>query len=236
MKKILTISLMVIMAGAFMACGKSSATPAAAQPEPKTWPLIADDGDGVLFTSYEVGGEIAAQVKLYDNVLRKILNGDSGDYSAYGLDIVPARIYIFGLKYGDTTIDQLTCDLDNGTNQTLQIPFACYINYSHPDQIIETVTTGVHSCNGFGGSPVGIPAEKIVHMANVPIRDDRTLYCTGGDKTFYVNIFEEKGISTDDFTLFFDFMLNTFRGKMVVTEVGQDPTSAGVAMVFKGLQ
>ena len=232
MKKLLVISLMSIMATFFVACGGSDEV--AVEPSGSAWPLIEDDGQGVIFTSYDESGKVASQIKFYDNQLRKILNDEtfngSGTVSTYELGHAQARIYLFGLEYGDTTIEQVTCDLEKGSNETLQLAFACYVDPSDPDALVETYETGLLSCPG------GIPWQKLIHMAHVPMNENKTLYCTGGNKTFYIDIFKEIGISTNEFTMFFDFIAKTFRGKMVITEVGQEAGDASTVLVFKGLE
>ena len=253
MKRSLIISLMAIMAGSFMACGGGSDTAPLATSE-STWPLIEDDGNGVIFTSYEEAGKVAAQIKFYDNELRTILNDDtfsgSGGISDFQLEYAPARIYLFGVEYGDTTIDQITCDLEKDSNDTLKLAFACYDNAANLDEIVELDVpsdVNVVPCDvnviadiALGTldhtAHIGIPWQKLVHMAQVPMKEDRTLYCTGGNKTFYVDIFNDTGIRMDDFTLFFDFVAKTFKGKMVVTEVGQKAGDTGLVLNFDGLQ
>lgn len=234
MKKTLVMSLLAVMSAAFMACGGGNdeiSTEAAS-----TWSLVEDDGIGVLFTSYDETGSVAAQVKMYDNELRKILNdetfGGTGA-SAFELDTISARIYLFGVKLGEETIDQIVCDYEKGSNTTLQLAFPCYIDDSDPDAIVETfdpTNPGIRSCIG------GVPWQKLIHMAHLPLSEDRTLYCTGGNKTFYVDLFREVMVNSDEFTMFFDFIADTFRGRMVVTEVGQDASEANSAVVnFIGL-
>jgi hypothetical protein len=252
MKKTLMLYLVILMAGTFFACGGSDET--APEPSGPTWSLIEDDGVGVIFTSYEEGGAVASQIKFYDNELRKILNDESfnggSGISTFELSTMSARIYLFGLEYDGVSIDTITCDYEKGSNTQLQLSFACYDNAANMDEIVELrdpFDANVVPCdksviadplNGIYAHTAhsGIMWEKLIHMAYVPMREDRTLYCTGGNKTFYLDIFDDTGIREGDFTLFFDFVANTYRGKMVITEVHKDPDTDGKVLRFKGLQ
>ena len=233
MKKKLIALLVVIFTGSIMACGGGEEP----SPQPGSkWPLIEDDGVGVIFTSYDQSGEVASQVKIYDNTLRKILNDESfnggNGQSNYELSYASSRIYLFGISYDDVAIEQIVCDYEKGTNTQLQLAYDCYEDTTDFSRIVETYEPSpVRTCL----NTVGIPWYKLIHMANVPMKEDKTIYCVGGNKTFYLDIFKEEGLNTDSFTLYFDFIANTFRGKMVLTEVGQDPAESGKVLIFNGL-
>jgi len=80
----------------------------------------------------------------------------------------------------------------------------------------------------------GIPWQDLINVQDAPILADIALPCSGGGLNFTVNLFKDQGIEDDDFTLYFDFRdERIFRGKIVVTEVGQDPSTDGVILSYQ---
>ena len=201
----------------FSACNNSDTT--SVLTETPTYNLLSDDGTGVIFTNYSVDSKIPAQFKLYDNDLRTIMNGEtfpnSNGSSNYHLDRVRFMLVIFGLDYQGTTISQITCE--KSENPVLQLHFGDY-------QI-----NGVNFANG-----AGIPWQDLIDVQGAPIIEKIVLPCSGDGKNFEVTLFEDNGISDDEFTLYFDFKGESlFRGRLVVTETGKNPSTDGVVLSFE---
>lgn len=221
MKKINLFTCLILTATLvlFNACGSSEEI--VAEPETPTYTLLSDDGTGVLFTNTSVDSAVPAQFKLYDNDLRAIMNGEtfpnSQGSSTYHLDHVRFMLAIFGLDYQGTTISQITCA--KSENSALQLHF------------------GDYEINGNGNvinNSAGIPWQDLIDVQGAPIIDKIVLPCTGDGRNFEVTLFEDRGISDDEFTLYFDFKgERLFRGKLVVTEAGKDASTDGVIMLFQ---
>jgi len=219
MKKIKFALCLVLTAAMmlFYACGSSEET--VAQAEEVTYSLLSDDGNGVIFTNYAVDSAVPTQFKLYNNELRKIMSGETFDNSngssAYDLGHVRFMLVIFGLEYQGSTISQITCEKSEDT--ALQLHFGDYeIN------------------NVAFSNAAGIPWQDLIDVQGAPIIDKIVMPCTGDGRNFEVTMFENKGISDDEFTLYFDFKgENLFRGKLVVTETGKDASTDGVVLLFQ---
>ena len=217
----LTVITATLALAGIMACSSEEELPAV-QTE-VTYDLLTDDGVGVIFTNYsnvtsDTAG-IPAQFKFYDSNLRMILNGDTfpGSYgnASYVLRYVRAKLVLFGLTVGDSTIDKIVCEKSENTSK--QLPFD---DAADPN-------TGIYP-------NTGIDWEDLIDMQGVGIVDDRDLECSGGGKNFTVMLFRENGISDDQFTLYFAFKgEKKFRGKMIVTEEGKDPLTDGSILIFE---
>jgi len=197
------------------ACGDSDTTTPQAE---TSYTLLSDDGTGVLFTNTSVDSKVPAQFKLYSNELRAAMNGETfpnaqGE-STYHLDYVRFMLVIFGLEYKGTTISQITCE--KSENPTLQLHF------------------GDYEINGDVFEGLSIPWADLINVQNAPIIDKIVMPCSGDGMNFEVTLFEDKGLSDKDFTLYFDFKgERLFRGKLVITETGKDPSTDGVALSFE---
>jgi hypothetical protein len=223
MKKINLIFCLVLTATMmlFYACGSGDTT---ALPETVSYILLSDDGNGVIFTNRAVDSAVPAQFKLYDNDLRAIMNGEtfpnSQGSSTYHLDRVMFMLAIFGLDYHGKTISQITC----GKNEP---PL-----FGAPDL---RLAFGRYEINGVAMSdPNGIKWQDLIDVQGAPIIEKRVIPCTGDGRNFEVTLFEDQGISDDEFTLYFDFKgERLFRGKLVVTETGKKPSTDGVVLLFQ---
>lgn len=203
----------------FYACGSDDVTTPEA--ETPSYTLLSDDGIGVIFTNTSVDSAVPAQFKLYDNDLRTIMNGEtfpgSTGSSVYHLDHVRFMLVIFGLDYQGTTISQITCE--KSEDPELQLHFGDY----------EINGNGVTIYNA-----AGIPWQDLINVQGAPIIDKKVMPCTGDGRNFEVTMFEDRGISDDEFTLYFDFKgERLFRGKLVVTETGKDASTDGVILLFQ---
>jgi hypothetical protein len=216
MKIIKIASLVSILALA--ACGSSKHT-TAVEPATTTYSLLQDDGVGVIFNATETTKGTPAQVKLYDetNELRVILNGETfpgGGTSDLALEYVPAKIVLFNVEYAGVAIDQIVCEKSNDTAYQLHFD-------DHKDNLDPAIA-----------AEDGIYWEALVNMNGASVVSDRTFPCYGGGKNFDVRVFREDDITDPEFTLYFDFINKKFRGRMVVTEEGMNPTTDGVALNF----
>ena len=215
-KRNLIISLVLVATTSlFYACGSSEQT---TSDTGATYDLLTDDGTGVIFTNYATGTGTPAQFKLFDNSLRTILNGESfpGSLgsSAYRLEYVRTMLVVFGVTYAGTEIDKITCEKSEDTNYQLHFDY----DYN---------ADGVYNDNG-------IYWEDLVNMQGAPLVTDRAFACSGGGKNFTITMFEDNGISDDEFTLYFAFKgERKFRGKLVVTETGKNPSTDGVVLIFE---
>ena len=218
MKKINLITCLALTAtiALFSACGSGDVT--TALPETPLYTLLSDDGSGVIFTNTAATSAVPAQFKIYSNELRAIMNGDTFSNSLgasnFSLDHVKFMLAIFGLDYQGTTISQITCA--KSENPALQLHF------------------GDYEINGAPFSdPAGIYWKDLVNVQGAPITEKIVLPCTGDGRNFEVTLFENRGISDDEFTLYFDFKgEKLFRGKLVVTETGKNPSTDGVILSF----
>ena len=215
MKIIKIASLVSILA--LGACGSSSHT-ASSEAATTTYNLLQDDGVGVIFNATETTKGTPAQIKLYDddNELRVILSGETfpgGGTSDLVLEYVPTKIVLFGVEYAGATIDEIVCEKSNNAAHQL-----------HFDDHIKN--------QGTAAFDEGIYWDQLVDMNGASIVEDRTFACFGGGKNFDVRVFRENDITDPEFTLYFDFTNYKFRGRMVVTEEGKNPTTDGVALNF----
>lgn len=213
MKKIKLFGLITVLV--LSACGSQHVDP---QPEKKTYNLLKDDGIGVIFNSTETTNATPAQIKIYDNDLRAILNGETfpGNTGSvnYALHYAPSKIVVFGVTYKEVTISEIICEKSN--NQALQLHFDDK-QYNPGSSIFDD----------------GIYWTELVDMNGAPIVEDRTIPCVGGGKSFNLNVFKDNEISDPEFTLYLDFVNFKFRGRIVLTEAGLEPETDGIALNFK---
>ncbi|MFH1223116.1 MAG: hypothetical protein V1647_02085 [Pseudomonadota bacterium] len=222
-KRFLTVLAVAVMFVGINACGGSDETPA---PQPETgYDLLTDDGVGVIFTNYSAAGSatesIPAQFKFYNNNLRMILNGETFPGSqgspSYKMHYEKFKLVIFGLQVGDTTVDKIVCE--KSEHQSQQLMFDDFTISNNGD-----ITY----------SGVGIEWQDLIDMQGVPVIEDREIPCSGGGKNFTVNVFKNYEISDDEFTLYFAFKgERKFRGKIVVTEEGKNPSTDGSILMFE---
>jgi len=198
--KIISLVALMIVAS----CGGRARRTPGADPAGPAFNLLADDGNGVIFTSYEVSTGTPAQIKLYDNDLRMILKGEtfpgSSGSPVYELEYAPTRVVLFNVDYNGEVISEIVCE--ENVNTAYQLAFG------------------------------GIYWEDLIDMNEVALLADRTLPCLGGSKSFNVRFFKDNEVTDPTFTLYLDFVEISFRGRIVVTETGQDPEEFGVALDF----
>jgi hypothetical protein len=217
-KKNLIISLVLVAVVAMtFACGGSEETAPAPETAP-TYDLLTGDAASVVFTNYATSSKTPAQFQLFSSELRTILDGETFPNSVassdYHLWFIRFQLVIYGLDYNGTTISKLVCE--KSENPNLQLKFDADANadglYDH----------------------TGIAWQNLIDMQGVALIEDRSLYCTGDGVNFTVNLFKEHEISDDVFTLYFDFSgARLFKGRIVVTETGQDPSADGVVLDFE---
>jgi hypothetical protein len=213
--KIINLVALMVLAS----CGGTPRRTPAPEPAGPAYNLLVDDGNGVIFTAYETTTATPAQIKLYDNDLRMILNGETFPGStgspSYVLEYVPSRLVLFDVDYNGEVISEIVCEeSDNVVNQ---LYFDDHVTNSNV---------------GSGTADDGIYWAELLDMNGVALVADRLLPCLGGGKSFNVKLFKENEVTDPTFTLYMDFVQIGFRGRIVVTQTGKDPEVEGVALDF----
>lgn len=215
--KIINLVALMVLAS----CGGTPRRTPAPEPAGPAYNLLLDDGNGVIFTAYETSTAAPAQIKLYDNDLRMILNGETFPGStgspSYVLKYVPSRLVLFDVDYNGEIISEIVCEESN--NIANQLYFDDHITNSNSSSLTPNDNDGIYWA-------------ELVDMNGVALVSDRLLPCLGGGKSFNVKLFKENEVTDPTFTLYLDFVQIGFRGRIVITETGKDPETDGVALDF----
>lgn len=202
-KKINFFIFSLVLVFTLGACGSEVVT----EPEPSepTYELLVDDGHGVIFTSYEKDKGTPAQFKMFDNELRAILNGDTFPNSGGTPSYVLGSVKTLLVIFGVEYKDATISKVicQESNNPTKKLIFD------------------------------NIDWEDLLDTQRTPLIQDRTFACTGDGRNFTVDMFKDNGASDDIFTLYFDFTgTKKFYGRLLVTEVGDEPAVDGVVLSF----
>lgn len=184
-------TLILVIAVSMLAVSCSSKTEDTDPQTNTTLELLSDDGQGVIFTAEDANG-VTSQFKFYDNTLRHILD--------YGT--IPTVSGLTGYELEEAEFMLVVYNVTvNGTEFskiTCEKSNTQKLTFNSIDWSVLPETTQAENTNNF--------------------LDVNYCHSDTGE-TFLAHIFGNDTIDNERFTMYFDFVNKTFRGKIVLVNI-----------------
>ncbi len=202
----LSLSLILVLT----ACGDTPRR--SVEPQEARYNLMQDDGNGVIFTSYETLSGSPAQIKVFDsgNCLRHAIKGTNCQNApSYSLKHAPIKVAIFDFDYNGRKINELICDSSLNNNNT---NLSSHFYFVYDDQ-------------------TGLTWTQVSSINSAPIHYDTELSCIGDGEGFSIYFYRNFYIKDLEYTLYFDFVSLGFMGKVSIVKSNR-PLSEAVHLYF----